>query len=75
MSRTYRRRGELQEYRWVLSDSKWNGAFFVPSLIDARSKDGHGRRTLARFHSDAWVTLPTARRAGTGASTITSCAR
>jgi hypothetical protein len=55
MSRTYRRRGELHEYRWVLSDSRWNGALFVPSLIDPRSKEG--RRTLARFHSDAHVTL------------------
>ena len=55
MSRTYRRRGESHEYRWVLGDSKWNGAFFVFSPIDPRSKEG--RRSLARFHSDVCFTL------------------
>jgi hypothetical protein len=48
MSRTYRRRGQRYEYRWVLRDRKWNNLVVVPALIDARSKEG--RRAIARFH-------------------------
>lgn len=60
MSRTYRRRGERHEYRWVLRD--W--AFDVESghlthfLIDRYSPTG--RRAIARFHSDAEFTLRSA---------------
>ena len=58
MSRTYRRRGERHEYRWVLRDSRWINRVLVPVLIDARSKEG--RRAIARFHSDAESTLRSA---------------
>ena len=55
MSRTYRRRGQRHEYRWVLRDSTWINGFLVPRFIDARSKEG--RCAIARFHSDAYWTL------------------
>jgi len=55
MSRTYRRRGQRQEYRWVLRDWKWSNCVLVPVLIDARSKEG--RRAIARFHSDVESTM------------------
>ena len=55
MSRTYRRRGQRHEYRWVLRDSSWINRVLVPVLIDARSREE--RRVLARFHSDAESTL------------------
>lgn len=58
MSRTYRRRGQRHEYRWVLRDSKWIDRVLVTVLIDARSKEG--RRAIARFHSDAYWTLRSA---------------
>lgn len=56
MSRTYRRRGQYHEYRWVLRDCEFTTSFsltWVP--IDSRSKAG--RRALARFHSDAERTM------------------
>ena len=55
MSRTYRRRGQRQDYGWVLLDYRWVGGVLVSFLIDARSKEG--RRAIARFHSDACWTL------------------
>lgn len=55
MSRTYRRRGQRQEYVWVLRDYRWDGRALVPLLIEASSKEG--RRAIARFHSDAYWTL------------------
>lgn len=55
MSRTYRRRRQRHEYRWVLRDSKWCDRVLIPVFIDARSKEG--RRAIARFHSDAHWTL------------------
>ena len=55
MSRTYRRRGQRHEYRWVLRDWKWSNFVLVPVPIDARSKEG--RCAIARFHSDAESTL------------------
>ena len=53
MSRTYRRRGQRQDYDWVLRD--WVNGALVPFFIDPRSKEG--RRAVARFHSDAFRTL------------------
>jgi hypothetical protein len=50
MSRTYRRRGERQEYRWVLRDWVFERDGVRAFLIDRRSPEG--RRALARFHSD-----------------------
>jgi hypothetical protein len=55
MSRTYRRRGERHEYRWVLRDWKYAAPLWAPFLLDPRSKGG--RRAIARFHSDAEVTM------------------
>ncbi len=51
MSRTYRRRGERHEYRWVLHDWDVESGYARGTLIDPRSREG--RRLLGRFHSDA----------------------
>lgn len=58
MARTYRRRHLRYEYRWVLRD--WNSAALPGSrvLLNARSRDG--RRAIARFHSDAEITMRSA---------------
>jgi hypothetical protein len=54
MSRTYRRRRHRYEYSWVLRD--WRTVPFVaPVLIDRHSPEG--RRVIARFHSDAEITI------------------
>ena len=58
MSRTYRRRGQRHEYRWVLLDSRWSQGVLIAVAIDPRSKEG--RRVIARFHSDAELTLGSA---------------
>lgn len=55
MSRTYRRRGERREYRWVLRDRSDATPWWAHALLDSRSKEG--RRAIARFHSDAEVTM------------------
>jgi hypothetical protein len=55
MSRTYRRRGARHEYNWVLSDWDITQPFGVRIHLDRHSKEG--RRALARFHSDAEVTM------------------
>jgi len=57
MSRTYRRRGERHEYRWVLRDWIFDPASYriTPYLIDPHSPEG--RRAIARFHSDAEFTI------------------
>jgi hypothetical protein len=61
MSRTYRRRGQRRDYDWVLRDYRWINDALVPFWIDARSKEG--RRSIARFHSDAfWALRSTAPR-------------
>lgn len=51
MSRTYRRRGEYQEYRWVLRDWSAGSIFEPPVLFDRQSSEA--RRAISRFHSDA----------------------
>lgn len=54
MSRTYRRRRHRYEYSWVLRD--WETVSFVaPLQLDRHSPEG--RRAIARFHSDAEITL------------------
>jgi hypothetical protein len=55
MSRTYRRRGQTHEYRWVLRD--WSDAtpWWAHALLDLHSKEG--RHAIARFHSDAEFTM------------------
>ncbi|HUL91193.1 MAG TPA: hypothetical protein VLV56_02495 [Burkholderiales bacterium] len=55
MSRTYRRRGQTHEYRWVLSDQSDNTPSWAHALLDRHSSEG--RRAIARFHSDAEVTI------------------
>ena len=55
MSRTYRRRGERHEYRWVLRERSDATPWWAHALLDPHSKEG--RRALARFHSDAEVTI------------------
>jgi hypothetical protein len=55
MSRTYRRRSERCEYRWVLREWTFASGTLVPVALDRRSPEG--RRAIARFHSDAEVTM------------------
>lgn len=57
MSRTYRRRGERHELGWVLRDFVFDAesGSFMRCPIDPRSREG--RRAIARFHSDAEVTM------------------
>lgn len=55
MSRTYRRRGQAHEYRWVLRDRSDATPWWAYTLLDRHSREG--RRALARFHSDAEVTM------------------
>lgn len=55
MSRTYRRRGERHEYRWVLCEWAFESDCLRAFLIDRHSPEG--RRAIARFHSDREVTM------------------
>lgn len=55
MSRTYRRRGERHEYRWVLREWTFESGHLIRLSIEANSREG--RRAIARFHSDAEVTM------------------
>ena len=55
MSRTYRRRGERHEYRWVLWDWTADAPSGARVFLDRRSRKG--RRAIARFHSDADFTM------------------
>jgi len=55
MSRTYRRRRHRYEYRWVLRDWDAPAPLRSPVLLDRHSPEG--RRAIARFHSDAELTM------------------
>ena len=55
MSRTYRCRGERQEYRWVLRERTLESGVLKPITLDRNSDEG--RRAIARFHSDAEFTM------------------
>ena len=55
MSRTYRRQGERYEYTWVLREWAFDSGRLVRIQIDRHSVEG--RRAIARFHSDAQVTM------------------
>ena len=55
MSRTYRRRGQTHEYRWILRDPSDATPSWAHELLDSNSKEG--RRAIARFHSEAYWTL------------------
>lgn len=58
MSRTYRRRGARYEYHWVLREVAFVSGRFLEIRIDRRSLQG--RRAIARFHSDAELTMRSA---------------
>ena len=53
MARTFRRRGCNYDYAWVLRD--WSAFGNLPTRLDPQSREG--RRALARYHSDATITL------------------
>jgi hypothetical protein len=55
MSRTYRRRGERHEYGWVLREWTFEAGHVKRVMLERNSPDG--RRAIARFHSDAQVTM------------------
>jgi hypothetical protein len=55
MSRTYRRRGDRYEYRWVLHEWVFESGRSTPVVLDRHSPGG--RRAIARFHSDAESTM------------------
>ena len=55
MSRTYRRRSQRHEYRWVLREFEWVDGRLVPTHLEARSREG--RKAIARFHSDSHATM------------------
>lgn len=55
MSRTYRRRGERHEYRWVLREWVFESGYLRPVAIDRRSREG--RRRIAQFHSDRDISM------------------
>ncbi len=55
MSRTYRRHGHRYEYRWVLRDRDADASLGARVLLDRHSREG--RRAIARFHSDAEITM------------------
>jgi hypothetical protein len=58
MSRTYRRRGQRHDYRWVLRNFHWINGVLIPFQVDPNSNEG--RRAIARFHSDACQTMRSA---------------
>ena len=51
MSRTYRRKGERHEYRWVLREWTFELGHLQRIMLDRNSIEG--RRAIARFHSEA----------------------
>lgn len=55
MARTYRRQHCRHEYPYVLTDWQWDQNVLVRRQIDWHSIVG--RRLLARYHSDAYVSL------------------
>ena len=55
MARTFRRKQERHEYRWVLRDWRIDFPRGIWVDIDPRSKAG--RKAIARFHSDKVATM------------------
>jgi hypothetical protein len=55
MSRTYRRQHERHEYSWVLREWTFESGHLQHFTLDRHSPAG--RRAIARFHSDAHVSL------------------
>jgi len=58
MSRTFRRKNQQHEYRWVLKD--WD-LFFCGGLCILHDRNSSaGRKAIAIFHSDKEVTMGSA---------------
>lgn len=55
MSRTYRRKTMRHEYHQVLRDYSYGIHLLAYVPVDRHTKEG--RRTLARFHSDAYTSM------------------
>jgi hypothetical protein len=55
MARTFRRKHERQEYSWVLRELKFVHYRATWTILDPKSKAG--LKAIARFHSDATVTM------------------
>ena len=55
MSRTYRRKRARHEYRWVLVELTFESGNLKRIMLDRNSAEG--RHAIARFHSDAQVTM------------------
>ena len=45
MSRTYRRRGQTHEYRWVLRDRSDATPWWAHALLDRHSREGPSRNS------------------------------
>jgi hypothetical protein len=58
MSRTYRRRRQRHEYRWLLRD--WKADVPPGTVVWFDSNSPEGRRAIARFHSDREITMRSA---------------
>jgi hypothetical protein len=74
MSRTYRRRGQRHDYRWVLPNFHWINGVLIPFQV------GIPTRTKGAARSPVFIRTPARqceapRRAGTAASSITIAAR
>ena len=55
MSRTFRRKNQQHEYRWVLKD--WDAFCKGIQTVRYSKKSLAGRKAIAVFHSDAQVTM------------------
>ncbi len=55
MSRTIRRRGELHEYRWILSDYFLDGLTLVKYQVNPKTKEG--KKRIKKFHGDSTDTM------------------
>jgi hypothetical protein len=55
MSRTFRRRRQRYEYRWVLRVADPLAPFASRQVLERNSPQG--RRAVARFHSDKEITM------------------
>lgn len=55
MARTFRRKREHHEYRWVLHD--WASDLDYGHRVQHDPRSKAGRKAIARFHSDKSVTM------------------
>lgn len=56
MSRTFRRKNQTHEYRWLLREYVMQPEGF-PKRVRIDPKSDEGRRKIARYHSDAAWTM------------------